>query len=276
MRHTSIIADTTTIWHELHPNKKKTIIAIHGFRGTHHGLEKIAQNLENYRVIIPDLPGFGESTPLARSDSLDDYVEWLHEFIAQIVKKEPVVLLSHSFGTIVAGAYAAQYPDTLTKLIMINPIADHHKSLFDIGYRMTQLFYTIGKLLPGKIGEAWLRNRLCVNIMSLVLTKTHDQTIRRFVYEQHRKYFGSFANKQVVLAAFRLSTQHSVKQYATRIVTPSLLIVGEDDAVAPLTTQTSVVALIPTHSLETIPKLGHLLPYEAPAKVADLVDQFID
>jgi pimeloyl-ACP methyl ester carboxylesterase len=31
---------------------------IHGFRGDHHGLQLFADALPEYRVIIPDLPGF--------------------------------------------------------------------------------------------------------------------------------------------------------------------------------------------------------------------------
>ena len=38
---------------------------VHGYRGDHHGLEPvIAAAADGVRIISPDLPGFGESTPL--------------------------------------------------------------------------------------------------------------------------------------------------------------------------------------------------------------------
>ncbi|HET8795427.1 MAG TPA: alpha/beta fold hydrolase, partial [Arthrobacter sp.] len=42
-----------------------TVVMLHGFRGDHHGLLKIVELLPQARVIVPDLPGFGESAPLA-------------------------------------------------------------------------------------------------------------------------------------------------------------------------------------------------------------------
>src|SRR5699024_7878704 len=35
------------------------LLAVHGFRGDHHGLELIVDGLTDFDVWIPDLPGFG-------------------------------------------------------------------------------------------------------------------------------------------------------------------------------------------------------------------------
>ena len=82
-------------------SKLPVIIMIHGFRGTHHGLELIAKHLENFQVIVPDLPGFGESKPLSGEHSIDNYVKWLYEFIDNLKLSEPPILLGHSFGSII-------------------------------------------------------------------------------------------------------------------------------------------------------------------------------
>ena len=39
----------------------RTILVIHGFRGDHHGLLRVADQLSEMRLIMPDLPGFGSS-----------------------------------------------------------------------------------------------------------------------------------------------------------------------------------------------------------------------
>nr|BFF14075.1 hypothetical protein GCM10025699_53780 [Microbacterium flavescens] len=44
-----------------------TVVAVHGFRGDHHGLEPVVAHLTGVRVIMPDLPGFGESSPSTAS-----------------------------------------------------------------------------------------------------------------------------------------------------------------------------------------------------------------
>ena len=39
----------------------RTILVVHGFRGDHHGLLRVADQLPDMRLIMPDLPGFGRS-----------------------------------------------------------------------------------------------------------------------------------------------------------------------------------------------------------------------
>ena len=43
------------------------IFMVHGFRGDHHGLLRLVEALPNNRVILPDLPGFGQGAVLPGS-----------------------------------------------------------------------------------------------------------------------------------------------------------------------------------------------------------------
>src|SRR5699024_7395855 len=77
-----------------------TVIAVHGFRGEHHGLEPVLAFLPELRVIAPDLPGFGETEPLPSGvHDLQAYAQWLREFAAAVAPG--AVILGHSFGSIV-------------------------------------------------------------------------------------------------------------------------------------------------------------------------------
>src|SRR5690606_5562532 len=97
-----------------------TVIAVHGFRGDHHGLEPVLGFLPEARVIAPDLPGFGETSPLpGRTHDLDEYAGWLRDFAAAVAPG--AVILGHSFGSIVASAAVAGGLET-PSLILINPI----------------------------------------------------------------------------------------------------------------------------------------------------------
>ena len=49
------------------PPDTRTILVIHGFRGDHHGLLRVADQLPDMRLIMPDLPGFGQLRPLRRT-----------------------------------------------------------------------------------------------------------------------------------------------------------------------------------------------------------------
>ena len=71
------------------PKNIPVVIMIHGFRGTHHGLELIAKMLGGYRVIVPELPGFGKSEPFKNEHSIKNYVTWLKDIINDLHKIIP-------------------------------------------------------------------------------------------------------------------------------------------------------------------------------------------
>ena len=63
-REVEVLGGTTAYWVYGPPDAETTIIAVHGFRGEHHGLEPVVAHLDGVRIISPDLPGFGETPPL--------------------------------------------------------------------------------------------------------------------------------------------------------------------------------------------------------------------
>jgi pimeloyl-ACP methyl ester carboxylesterase len=269
------IGGIETHWWVYNPDAKKVLIAVHGFRGTHHGLARIAEALPEYRVITPDLPGFGESEAFSDTASLTAYTKWLASFIDVISPKKKIYLLGHSFGTIIASHYIATHHEKVKKLILINPIADTRKPFYDLGFQITQAYYAISRILPETLGIKWLRNKVCIDSMSFALSKSRDITTRAFTYDQHRMYFGRFHDRATVLESYKVSTHHDVREVATHIKAKTLLIIGEKDEVAPKATQLALHQKVTHSTLVTIPKLGHLLPYEAPTEVAATISDFL-
>lgn len=60
-REVEVHGGTTAYWAYGPDDADTTVVAVHGFRGEHHGLEPVLAFLPEVRVIAPDLPGFGES-----------------------------------------------------------------------------------------------------------------------------------------------------------------------------------------------------------------------
>lgn len=253
----------------------KTIIFIHGFRGTHHGLQLIEQHLKDFTVIIPDMPGFGEGDTLPLYD-LDGYVNWLAQYIKRHHFNTPPILLGHSFGSIVAAAYVAKYNNAVEKLILVNPIG----ALALEGPRgvITQLaifYYWLGTKLPDPLSRQWLSAPLIVDMMSRTMTKTKNKQLRRYIFDQHRQYFSRFHSPRSLSEAFSTSVSNSVRDFATHITIPTLLIAGTKDDITPLEKQKELVRLFPNATLEIIKNVGHLTHYETPDQVASLVEAFV-
>jgi pimeloyl-ACP methyl ester carboxylesterase len=265
----------TDYWVYNDNSKLPVIVMIHGLRGTHHGLDLIAKPLTKYRVIVPDLPGFGISKPFENEHYIENYVKWLKKFMSDLKLKEPPILLGHSFGSIIVGHYAKEYPDTISKLILVNPIGV--SALEGSNAILTQIavfYYWLSRVLSESVGTKLLSTKFSVMAMSITLAKTRDKNLRAFIHDQHLQHFSEFANRRVANEAFKASIHETVRDVAPGITVPTLLIAGELDDITPLKKQRELVKLFPNARLEIINKVGHLTHYETPEKIVALIEQF--
>nr|WP_206687955.1 alpha/beta hydrolase [Microbacterium yannicii] len=251
-----------------------TIVAVHGFRGEHHGLEPVVAHLPSLRVISPDLPGFGETAPVpGRRHDLALYAEWLREFSAAVAPG--AVILGHSFGSIVVAAAVAGGLAT-PRMILVNPIgAPALEGPRGVLTRLAVFYYWAGAKLPKRLGDALLRNGLIVRVMSVSMAKTKDPGIRRFVHDQHDTYFSRFADRDVLHDAFVASVSNDVRAFAPRILQPTLLVAAQRDDITPIEAERRLATMFPDAELVEIPDVGHLIHYETPAEAADAITRFV-
>ncbi|MPT13847.1 MAG: alpha/beta hydrolase [Microbacterium sp.] len=265
---------TTAYWVYGPDDAETTVIAVHGFRGEHHGLESVLAFLPELRVLAPDLPGFGESAPLpGRRHDLQEYAGCLTDFAAATAPG--AVILGHSFGSIVAAAAVAGGLET-PRLILVNPIgAPALEGPKGVMTRLAVLYYALGAKLPPRIGTALLRNRVIVRVMSMTMAKTRDPELRRFIHDQHDTYFSRFSDRDVLHDAFVASVSHDVREFAPAIDVPTLLIAAQRDDITPIEAERKLVTLFPDASLVEIAQVGHLIHYETPAEAAGAIRRFL-
>ncbi|ALJ20699.1 alpha/beta fold hydrolase [Microbacterium sp. No. 7] len=269
-REVDVLGGTTAYWVYGDPHAETTLVLVHGFRGDHHGLEPVVAHLDGVRVVSPDLPGFGETPPLPGTvHTIDAYARWLTAFAAATAPGAPV--LGHSFGSIVVAAAVAGGLET-PRVILVNPIgAPALEGPRGILTRLAVLYYRAGAALPRRVGEALLRNRLIVRVMSASMAKTRDRGLRAFVHDQHDTYFSRFADRDVLLQAFVASVSNDVRQFAPRIAQPTLLIAAQLDDITPIEAERRLQTLFPDAELVEIPAVGHLIHYETPQPAAEAI-----
>ena len=255
----------------------RTILVVHGFRGDHHGLLRVADQLTDMRLIMPDLPGFGSSAAFEDTEhSVDAYGRFLSSFMAALGLGPDTVLLGHSFGSIIASHFVAANPGAVSELILINPIAapalEGPKGVMT---KLAVFYYEAAARLPQRLGLALLRSQAIVRVMSVTMAKTGDKDVRRFVHAQHSAYFSSFADRDSLLQAFKASVGSNVSEVAGHLTLPVLLIAGEKDEIAMLPDQHKLAARLPDVTLEVIPGVGHLIHYETPEPAARYIRRFL-
>ncbi len=273
-RHDVTVAGTRTAYWTYGPDDAATtILAVHGFRGEHHGLEPVVAFLDDVRVVSPDLPGFGETPALPGRHDLAGYADWLTAFAAAAAPG--AVVLGHSFGSIVSAAAVARGLPT-PRLILVNPIgAPALEGPRGILTRLAIFYYRAGARLPRRLGDALLRNPVIVRVMSIAMAKTRDKDLRAFIHDQHDTYFSRFADRDTLSEAFVTSVSNDVRAAAPDIPVPTLLIAAENDDITPLSAQYALQKLFPDAELVVIPGVGHLIHYETPQAAASAVTRFL-
>jgi pimeloyl-ACP methyl ester carboxylesterase len=98
------------------------LVLLHGFGADKSNWVRVARYLTpRFRVIVPDLPGFGESTrdPNARY-GVSDQVERVHAIVTT-AGLGAIHIGGNSMGGAIAGVYAARYPQEVKSLWLLDP-----------------------------------------------------------------------------------------------------------------------------------------------------------
>jgi len=277
IRHTIRVDGVNSVYYEYPAttDSSKTLIMVHGYRGNHHGLEAIAAGLSKYRVLIPDLPGFGESEELSDTHSIEAYSNWLNGFIEALALEGEVHLMGHSFGSLVVGFYATQHSPQSVSLVnpVSTPALEGPRAALT---NLTKIYYLLAAFAPKFAGEWLLRNKISVMVMSIVMAKTKDKELRRWIHNQHISNFSDFASVRVAVEGYEASISTDLSKLAAQIAAPVLIVSATLDDITDIESQRRVSNLYQKLTYKEIQDVGHLVHYEAPAQAAEYISDFLD
>lgn len=219
-----------------------------------------------YRAIAWDMPGYGDSAPLKDMTipALVDAVETLFDRLS--VKRAHLV--GRSLGGMIAQAFARQHPDRLCSLTL------------------TGTSTAFGQHILGEVDGTWrqrfVEQRLAPLDRGASLTELAPKIVKGLIGDQPDPK----GLEQAILSMAALSENGyraainclaSVDHLAdpAKIETPTLLIAGEKDPVAPPDAMMRMAETIPGSRLEVLPKAGHLANLEQPTTFNQLLDNFL-
>ena len=97
------------------------LLLIHGFGGNKDNFTRIADKLEGYHLIIPDLLGFGDSSkPMTADYRADAQATRLHELMQAKGLASNTHVGGNSMGGAISVAYAAKYPKEVKSLWLVD------------------------------------------------------------------------------------------------------------------------------------------------------------
>jgi len=105
----------------------KPFLILHGWGSKNDNWKEVAEKLK-VKVIIPDLPGFGQSSKLPAPWSIDDYCSFVDDFVKSL-ELDQFYLLGHSFGGTIAAKYSLINPNKIKKLFLVGASCIREKTV---------------------------------------------------------------------------------------------------------------------------------------------------
>jgi 3-oxoadipate enol-lactonase len=218
---------------------------------------------DRFRVITPDLFGFGGSPVPAAGWTMESMADALAEFLPGIGIGGSVVLGGLSMGGYVALAFARRHPDRLRGLVLADTRAEAdttearaNRDRMIAFARENTAEAVVEQMLPKLLGE---------------FTRTNRPDV---VAEVGR--IGSAQSVDGVAAALAaLRDRPDATPALSSIRVPTLVIVGAEDALTPPDVARKLADAIPGAKLEVIPTAGHLSNLECPAEFTTVVRMFL-
>lgn len=263
MEHEVIIDGTTIKYWEFHPGKKETIFFWHGFRGSHRGLVEVADRLTDYHLIVPDLPGWGESGTLRQAHTFVNYVSFLKKFIAHF-KGGDFVLAGHSFGASLALVYAATFPKHISHLLLVAPVvnADSFTS------RLGELYYAVGAKMPQPFRRKWIANPV-INIGKTELISVTINPIKRQKLVRDEQKNLAYIRDWVEIETYQSFYDTDFWEAMKSLSMPTTLISATRDRMTSMITSRRMASTIPHCQTIVLNGDGHFVPIEHPAAVSE-------
>ena len=109
------------VWHLWGDADKPPLMLLHGGSGSWlHWVRNIEGLLaEGWQLIVPDLPGFGDSAVPPQGGDADAVVDPLHAGWQQLGRGAACDVIGFSFGAMVGGLWAARHPDAVRSLTLV-------------------------------------------------------------------------------------------------------------------------------------------------------------
>jgi 3-oxoadipate enol-lactonase len=216
-----------------------------------------------YRVITPDLRGFGDSGGFTDAPSIRQMADDVAGLLDALGVTEPVVLGGLSMGGYVALTFARDHAARLLGLILADTRAEpdnaegkaNRDNLIAFAQRHTAAD-VIEQMLPKMLSDETRSRRpeVVAEVKRLAAAQSVDGVVTGLQALRDRP------DSSPVLGGIRV---------------PTLVVVGADDALTPRAMAETLVAGIRGARLEIIPGAGHLSNLEQPAAFNEAVRAFL-
>lgn len=246
------------IYYEFLEGRSPAIVFIHGWTANMNYWKEQRSYFEGKNALL-----FIDNRGHGKSDKPKDYEYYkLEKFVSDLdavvnsLKLSDFVLVGHSFGTMISMKYCDEHPEKVKALVLVGGgtrIKTFHKLFYPISRLFSKINYKSSVKLVINLSFA----KEAVELKNWALKQVLDNTPR-----------------YSAMNGYKTLTKIDLREVAKRIEKPTLIIVGEKDALLPVGKSKELNSLIRNSKLVVIPKAGHCVQLEKPAEVNREIDEF--
>jgi pimeloyl-ACP methyl ester carboxylesterase len=192
-------------------------------------INDLCVELPHTHIIVPDLPGMGESSAPEKIWGIDEYVLWAHELCLLYEKdNQSLILLGHSFGGVIAAHLAGKKELNTRHLFLLAP--------------------------------AIVRNRKPISTLSIFSKALIPNWIHPKLQSIWRSTVGSSDYKKtkgIMREVFSKIIMQDTRHVLSKITVPTTIIWGKKDTYTPYSQAEIIHTLIINSKLVLLPNINH-------------------
>jgi 3-oxoadipate enol-lactonase len=236
------------------------LFLLHSLLSDRASFDAVAAKLSQwFRVIVPELPGFGRSQ--AVGGGLADIADRIAEAVRDGASGEDAIVLGNGYGGFVALQMAIRHPGIARRLIL----ADSGAAFSEVG---RQAFRNMAAASKAK-GLAAISDVAMRRLFAPEFQQAHPELMR-----DRREAFLK-TDPEVFRAACAQLAELDLRGELAKVKMPTLVVVGEQDEATPPPMSHELAALLPDARLRIIAGCAHVPQLQSPGLFLEAISDFL-
>ncbi|MGA2528264.1 MAG: alpha/beta hydrolase [Acidimicrobiales bacterium] len=253
------------------------VVLVHGQPGAGGDWVALAGLLSSeYHVLAPDRPGWGSDPRSARGMVAN--ADALEELLFSSGAPSRLTVVGHSLGGGIALELALKYPERVGALVLVGSVG------------VAEALSGFDRLLVvPMVGSGILRAGVATSRRGLIAATRYFErypqarlarkvavlpTLQAAIGSDGRPIIGRSRRSFLVEQRALLAETPQLERSLGRICVPTAVVTGASDHIVPTSAARALQARVPGAELIVMPG-GHLLPFERPDKLAEIVRRYV-